>query len=174
MVQYFLSFKLIFKNNKGFNFIMNVVKVLMPVLPNRWIPDKWVEKSYVDSGMQFGDDVSYIYMGECVGFENNLNKWANQEKEYAARGYRTISLDEFTKAGGYGEPIDHLIGIKRNPGEAPVLHAEIYRKIYLHQIQPAINLPKLMQGGVQSGTYISPSTEIIPKNESTEQPPLKE
>ncbi len=143
-------------------------KVVFAILPNKLLEklspsslkDKYIEKKYIEAGIIFGDNVSYIYMGECVNFESHLNNWAKREKQYADRGYRTISVDDFINAGGYGAPIDHLVGKKRDEDEVPILHAEIYRTKYLGNIPPAVNPKKLMQGGIQSGTYILPSTEI--------------
>lgn len=122
--------------------------------------DKSVEKKYVQTGSAFGDAVSYIYMGECVGFESMLNSWADWEKEYVRRGYRTVSLDDFIELGGYGKNIDNLLRQKRNANEEPILHAEIYRENYFGKIQPVVNLEKMMKDEKpQFGNYTLPSTK---------------
>lgn len=123
--------------------------------------DKKVEKRYLSSGASFGDAVSYIYMGQCVGFESMLDDWAEWEKEYSTRGYKTISIDDFLSFGGYGKSIDHLLGKKRKRNEKPILHAEIYRELYLGKIKPAVNLKKMMKDGKsQLGNYIVPTTKL--------------
>ena len=137
----------------------------------RFMTDKQVERCYVKAGAVFGDAVSYIYMGECVGFTDLLAKWEKWEAEYAKRGYRTLPVDDFVDHGGYGMPFKDL-GAKRTKGEKPVFHAKIYRELYLGKIQPAINLSELMKPTVpvrdsaepskpreQVGTYFVPSTK---------------
>lgn len=146
---------------------MKILGAISRILPERLIgprllanmPDKLIKDRYVEHGKDFGDAVSYIYMGECIGFEGYLNTWAKYESEYANRGYRTISLDDFISAGGYGKSISHLVGVKRNEDEKPVLHAEIYREKYLGKVHPEIDLNKVMEGEIQHGTYVLPSTK---------------
>ncbi len=126
----------------------------------RLLPDSAVEKRYVRAGATFGDAVSYLYIGECIGFEGLLNKWANWEEEYAHRGLRTVSLDRFVDLGGYGKPIDDVIGQRRENGEEPIFHAQIYRNEFLGKVAPVVNLEKMMtEGGIQTGQYRLPSTE---------------
>jgi hypothetical protein len=130
----------------------------------RILTDRTVERKYVHAGAEFGFDVSYIYMGESIGFESRLNKWANWEKEYAKRGFRTVPLDDFIELGGYGRSIASLVGIKRDENEEPVYHAQIYRDNFLGKIEPAIDLEKMMSDGkVQYGTYVVPSTKSTPE-----------
>jgi len=127
--------------------------------------DRTVEQKYVQAGAQFGDAVSYIYLGECIGFEGLLDAWGKWEQEYARRGYRTVPLDAFVGLGGYGQSIDHLLGQKRDAEEEPVFHAEIYREDYLGKISPAIDLNDLINGSKesQSANYTLPST--MPREE---------
>jgi len=127
------------------------------------LKDKTVEKIYLKVGGAFGCDSSDVAtMGECTFFKIHLNRWGNWEKEYAKRGFRTISLDKFIDYGGYGKPITNLVGIKREKNENPVFHADLYAKHYLGKIKPVIDLEKMMKDGKsQSGTYINPSTEIF-------------
>ncbi len=66
------------------------MKILMKLLS-----DEGVKKRYKKAGAMFGDALSYIYMGECIGFEMLLDRLARWEEEYASRGYRTISLGAF-------------------------------------------------------------------------------
>ena len=126
----------------------------------RLLPDSAVEKRYIRAGATFGDAVSYLYMGECIGFEGLLNKWGNWEEEYAHRGFRTVSLDRFVNLGGYGKQIDGIIGQRREDGEEPIFHAQRYINKFLGKVEPVINLEKMMtQGGIQTGQYRLPSTE---------------
>jgi len=136
----------------------------------RFLTDKQVEKRYVKVGATFGDAVSYIYMGECVGFEKLLAKWEKWEAEYAKRGYRTLPLDDFVSYGGYGTPLKGLKGLgeKRVEGEDVILHAKIYRDVYLGKVRPAVNVSEFMKpfgpdetfvGTYFVGTYFVPSTK---------------
>lgn len=119
--------------------------------------DRALTKSYREAGEIFGDAVSMIYMGECIGFERLLDTWAHWEQEYARRGFRTIPLDDFVDTGGYGVPLKGL-GQRRAPDEEPVFHAEIYRKIWLGKVPAAVDMDALMDGKVHVGNYIVPST----------------
>ena len=117
--------------------------------------NKSVEEKYVTAGRFFGFCVSYIYMGEPIGFKKFLAEWEKWEAEYARRGYRTISLDQFIELGGYGEPLKGL-GQKREKGEKPIFHSKIYRYRYLGRIKPIINATL---GKVQVAEYVLPTTE---------------
>jgi len=122
--------------------------------------DSSLQEQYLRAGGHFGDAVSYIYMGECIGFKELLDTWAKLELEYADRGFRTISLDEFIEYGGYGKNITGLLGIKREEDEEAVLHAEFYRSRYLGKVQPALDLNKMIEDKQpQMGVYQLPSTE---------------
>ncbi len=94
---------------------------------SKWLTDKERQFFYVRAGKRFGCAVSYLYMGECIGFEKLLNQWAFWEKEYASRGYVTLSVDDFNEAGGHGQSINHLLDKRRADGEAPIFHATRYR-----------------------------------------------
>jgi len=119
-----------------------------------------VEKKYVRAGATFGDAVSFLYMGECIGFKNLLNKWAVWEEEYARRGFRTVSIDRFVQLEGYGKSIANVIGQKREKGENPVFHAKIYREQFLGKVAPTVDLEKMMTDNKpQFGQYTLPSTE---------------
>jgi hypothetical protein len=133
----------------------------MKYLFRRLLDDKSVQKEYLNAGSCFGDAASYVFsMGECVGFDALLERWAKWEKEYAKRGYRTISIDDFILRGGHNKDISNVIGAKRGVDEKEVFHAERYREKYLGKVKPAINLEKMMRDGKpQSGTYIPQSTK---------------
>lgn len=134
----------------------------------RFRGDKAIENCYVQAGREFGDAVSYIYMGESLGFEDLLREWEIWEAEYARRGYRTFPVEDFVALGGYGQALKDL-GAKRAAGEAPVFHASIYRERFLGKIDPAIDLRKMMNPPeeradsddppMQEGTYVIPSTK---------------
>lgn len=127
------------------------------------LPDKDLEEKYVKAGGQFGSAVSYIYMGECVGFEDMLNKWADLEKEYAARGFRTVSLDDFVSYGGYGTEITNL-NQAREVGEGPIFHAELYREHFLGKMGVSNIIQNAFETGEpQFGNYAVPSTENLIK-----------
>lgn len=121
------------------------------------LSDKTVEKKYARAGEVFGDVVSYIYMGECVGFKRMLKSWARWEREYARRGYRTLILDAFVDSGGYGMALDGL-GTKRGVDELPIFHAQIYAERFLGKIKPIINFEEMKRTRQpQCGTYFLPS-----------------
>lgn len=123
--------------------------------------DEEVVQRYIDAGAIFGDAVSYIYMGECVGFEDRLKDWEEAEQAYAALGYRTISLDDFVSFGGYGKELQGLT-VARDEGEAPIYHAVYYRVHFLGRCSPVINFDEMMKTGeAQVGTYAVPSTKHL-------------
>jgi hypothetical protein len=135
----------------------------------RFLRDRTVEKYYIAVGRVFGNAVSYIYMGECVGFETLLASWEKWETEYSRRGYRTLPLDDFVEYGGYGIPLKN-VGKKRSRCEEGISHAKIYREEHLGKIPPAINISNMMGGGEEQGspkshttigTYFLPSTKKI-------------
>lgn len=125
-------------------------------------------ESYVEAGAQFGDALSYIAMGECVGFERMKKRWAECERKYAALGYRTLAIDDFIEHGGYGQPIDHLVRVERAAGEAIVYHAEVFDKRYKSGFKPKFDIDRL-DAGPQTGHVNMPTTRdaevhVRPKN----------
>lgn len=102
---------------------------------------EWVVEQYVRSGAVFGEALSYLYMGECVGFHSMKERWAKLERLYAELGYRTIPLEDFLEYGGYGKSIDHLVRLRRADGEEPVLHAVIFQERYAQGIMPSLDHP---------------------------------
>ncbi len=124
-----------------------------------FLPYSLVQNRYVDTGANFGIAVNMLYMGECDGFERRLNRWAFWEKEYANRGYRTISLDDFIELGTYGKSVEHLLWQKLDENEKPVFHTQIYREDYLGKVEPVIDIGKLLQGEQQAGFFTPPSTK---------------
>lgn len=127
--------------------------------------DSTIERKYVNAGANFGYVVSFLALGECNGFESMLDRWSDWETEYAKKGYRTVSVDDFIQFGGYSISIDHLIGKKRKPNESPVFHAQIYRENYLGRMPLEINLKTLMNGDnpIQSGLFVPPTTKVNSK-----------
>ncbi|MGL5830922.1 MAG: hypothetical protein ACRCZE_02115 [Candidatus Altimarinota bacterium] len=91
--------------------------------------------------------------------------WAEWEFEYVAkRGYRSISLDDFINAGGYGVSLKDKLRIKRQPDEKPIPHSLYYMQGYPRPPKPVVDLQTLLQPGAkpQMGTYSLPSTEASP------------
>ena len=124
------------------------------------LSDKFVERIYIKAGKKFGDAASYGYLGECTEFKKYLNNLVKWEEEYAQRGYRTVNLDAFVELGGYGNPIDSLIGQRLKLDEKLVFHAQVYREEFLGRTKPSFNLEKMIhEGKPQSGNYKLPSTE---------------
>lgn len=136
----------------------------------RWLfkpSQKKVKAKYRQTGAHFGDAISYGYMGECIGFDGMMQAWAKWERCYAALGYRTISLDRFTEYGGYGRALDDIWEVKREKGESPIFHAELFAKMREEtgkaKQHPAVTAA--LNGQTASGTYYLPSTEEAAKDE---------
>lgn len=125
--------------------------------------DQAVTERYTEAGGEFGGAVSYLYMGECIGFEELFNVWALWELEYAKRGYRTLSIDDFVGYGGYGKDISPQLSVRRTAGEPFILHAEMYRQRYLGKIAPIVDMAALLKPGAQPqcGLYELPSTKDV-------------
>lgn len=120
--------------------------------------DEEVIIEYRQAGVEFGDVVSYIYMGECIGFDKMLARWEEAEREYAELGYRTISLDDFVSAGGYGK--DLPVEEPRRVGEAPVFHAAYYREHFLGK-NMMVSVEPVGDSGAFTGQYVMPSTKHL-------------
>ncbi|MFH1248887.1 MAG: hypothetical protein V1660_01940 [archaeon] len=133
----------------------------MKYLLRKLLNDKSVQKEYIEAGSCFGDAASYVCsIGQCIGFEALLERWAMWEKEYAKRGYRTICYNNFELKGGYNKDIGNVIGVKRKENEEAIFHAHKYKEKYLGKIKPGVNIEKMMKDGEsQSGSYIPPITE---------------
>lgn len=58
------------------------------------------------------------------------NKWELIEKEVAARGYETLSLDGFLGIGGWYEPNRPELGDKRPESKEPIFYARSHKKRY--------------------------------------------
>jgi hypothetical protein len=113
---------------------------------------------YQQAGGRFGYAVSYLYLGECEGFEELLSDWEVLEEKYAAAGYRTYSLDDFVELGGYNKPLPTIL-VRRKEGERPIYHAKMYRERFLHKVEPVVDFQRLSQGEMQIAQYRLPSTK---------------
>ncbi len=120
-----------------------------------------VVQAYVMAGGEIGSAVSYIYMGECIGFDKLLDQWEKTEKAYAELGYRTLSIDDFTGFGGWGKDIEQLLRQPRKEGEKPVYHAAYYREHYFGKMGMSSIVQKALQGEVACGNYEVPTTEHL-------------
>jgi hypothetical protein len=133
-----------------------------------------IVENYVRAGGQFGEALSYIAMGECVGFDQMMRDWTALESAYAKLGYRTLSIDDFIEYAGYGKSISHLVRVERASGEPPVFHAEIFARRYKEGFRPKIDFKSLHDNGKpQSGRFKLPSTRdaevhVRPKAEDDE------
>lgn len=104
--------------------------------------DEHLIGEYLTAGAQFGNAVSMLMWGECIGFEKLFSKLEKLEAEIIARGYRTISIDDFVEFGGYGKPVGEVQ--ERDEGEDPIYHVQLF----LGKVEPIISLDKLMSGQV--------------------------
>lgn len=129
----------------------------------RAILNEEIVERYVLTGTQFGDALSYIYMGECVGFDDLLKAYEEAEAAYVGLGFRTLSVDDFTDAGGWGMELRGL-RVPRDVDEEPILHAKYYRAHYLGRARPVIDFDRMMKDGQpQMGNYAVPSTAHLEK-----------
>lgn len=120
-----------------------------------------VISAYQFAGYEFGVAVSYIYMGECVGFEDLLKRWEDAESAYVSLGYRAISVDDFVSFGAYGIEIESKMKVPRKVGEQPVLHARYYRENFLGKLEACDAVSRAMRGEVSVGHYQMPSTKHL-------------
>ena len=124
------------------------------------LSDNAVAERYVKAGAAVGETVSYFYLGLSPFFELAHDAWKGWEKEYAGRGFRTISLDDFIQFGGYGISIENRLGKRRNTHELPVFHAQLFTPEHYHSLQPRTSLQELIQEEKPfSGAYELPGTE---------------
>jgi hypothetical protein len=121
----------------------------------KFLTDNQVTSRYKKAGSFFGVAVSMLHMGECVGFEKRLRRWEKWEAEYARRGYKPLSVDDFIHAS-YGNDISQKLHCLQPEGEEPRFHAKIYREKYLGKVKALINLGV---DEVQFGYYVVPTTE---------------
>lgn len=129
------------------------------VFLGRFLTDSFVEKRYIEIGKNIGNIISMIYMGEPEGFKKIVNKWEKWEEEYASRGFRTLSLNQWENIGGWEDSIEGLIGQIRNKEETPIYHAKIYKQKFLGKIKPSLNIEQLLNSKSPiSKSYFVPST----------------
>ena len=103
---------------------------MITFLKNLFRPsDEKLQRQYVEAGAAYGDAVSYSGMGSVVGIKETRLKYEKLEQEYAARGYRTVTLRRFIDHGGYGEKIDDVLGVKRDSDEEPIFHADLSKEV---------------------------------------------
>jgi hypothetical protein len=116
-----------------------------------------VISAYALAGTEFGDVVSLIYMGECIGFDALFEQWEAAEQAYSRLGFRTLSVDDFVAAGGWGRDIDPLLRVPRKEGEPVILHAAYYRQHFLHQTL-IVNVSPVGVAGTVVAEYVCPSS----------------
>lgn len=117
--------------------------------------------AYLLAGEEFGIAVSYIYMGECVGFENLLTKWERAEEDYAGMGYRTLTLNDFVGYVNSCRSIDDVLRIPRKEGEEPIFHAKYYREHYLGKFRCHPLIKAALNGSAKQFTYEVPTTKHL-------------
>ena len=80
--------------------------------------EKYLIEKYKSVGEDFGDAISYSFMGEIVGFNRLEKKFKKLEKKIIEKGYIPYTIEEFVNAGGYGHPLPEL---KKIPEKSQVL-----------------------------------------------------
>jgi len=103
---------------------------LMAINFKRFRTDSGVTKNYVSAGRVLGAALSMRGYGEAVGIQKRIRQLVGWEREYASRGFRTISTVDFTQAGGWNKDIGNLVGVKREEGEEPIFHAQKFQQNY--------------------------------------------
>lgn len=75
--------------------------------------EKLIIRLYVRYGLKYGDELSYSFMGECVGSVEDMFKYF--ETKYCNLGYIPVSLNDWVIAGGYRgkSHIEQMLLIKR-------------------------------------------------------------
>jgi hypothetical protein len=105
-------------------------------------PTNVVTSFYADTGIEFGEMVNRPNTGKYLDFETVLKRLEIWETQYARRGFRTISIDDFERAEGQGEDISGLLGVQREDGEDAVLHVKLYREHFLGKVDPVIEISR--------------------------------
>jgi hypothetical protein len=127
----------------------------------RTFTDEQTVEAYVMAGAEMGSAVSYIYMGECIGFDKLLGQWEATEKAYVDLGFRTLSIDDFVRYGGYAASIDKLLRVPRKRNEKPVYHAAYYRERFFEKVGMSGAVVKALHGEAAVGCYVRPSTDHL-------------
>jgi hypothetical protein len=122
-----------------------------------------VQQRYLRASSAIGDAVSYLYMGECIGFSDLLAEWQEAEREYAAVGFRTFPIEDLNGFGGWGKDLNG-IGMLRAVDEKPVYHAALYRQHYYGK--PVPMHVEQHDGGVVSGRWLPPRTSDLNEDET--------
>lgn len=96
-----------------------------------WNPlsDQKLQEKYLETGKLFA---AMWYMRPCakaVGFDKTFKQWEKLEKEYAQRGYRTVSQSDFYQMGIDSDLAKELMPTKREEGEEPIFHAAVIKEL---------------------------------------------
>ncbi len=70
---------------------------------------------------------NFSFAGKCRDFEVRFEMWHTAEKQYAALGYRTVGISDFSDYIRYRTPIA-LLHMRRMHGERVVLHSRIFQE----------------------------------------------
>jgi hypothetical protein len=128
-----------------------------PVLPSPPLALDLAD-AYVRSGLEFGEAVSYLHLGECDGFEELLNAWEDAERAYVEAGFRSLPIDTFISAVvETDKPLEGLFQ-RRDEGEEGVFHAPYYRENFLGQVVPAVDLDTYLRAETTPSRFSLPST----------------
>jgi hypothetical protein len=118
-----------------------------------------VTRKYISAGISFGDDASYLMTGESLAFGRKLQQWENWEKEYAKRGYETISFDKFLEAAREGLNLTNYTQVLRKLHTEPIFHAQLYRQHHLGKAHN--NIETHLEDDILVGRFKFPSTENL-------------
>jgi len=94
------------------------------------ISDSELTADYVNSVEALVSAFHILHYVEPDDMQERMARLVDLEEKYALRGFRTIDIKDFTRAGGRGEDIADLVGVKRKEGEAPIFHARKFQQNY--------------------------------------------
>lgn len=98
-----------------------------PYIRPYWVrlyTDRRIIRLYRQSGQSFAAALVGSLHGRNLMLPECFLEWEFWEREYARRGFRTISLDAFVQPYLYGSSKE--LGIKRAPDEPPIYNAQGY------------------------------------------------
>lgn len=81
------------------------MKVWFLSLIRNVIPDEWVVDCYKEVASEYGDALSYSYLGTPIGIDILEHEYFIWKNELEVRHYIPYNEDELIRVGGYGADI---------------------------------------------------------------------
>lgn len=76
---------------------------MLEVIKNLLKNENKIKKSYIKSGIELGDVLTYPYMGKPIGYKKLLSNYQYLEEKIIKYGYKPIALQTFMAVAGWGE-----------------------------------------------------------------------